>query len=73
MIILFLRVMGRNAERQRTTLPTMTFRWSWDVRQSVSEPAPGGPEHDFPLLSGAGRSVVKDVIILGPAKRRRTQ
>lgn len=25
----------------------------------------GGPEHGFPLLSGAGRLVVKDVIMLG--------
>jgi uncharacterized membrane protein YkgB len=30
-------------------------------------PALGGPEHGFPLLSGAGRLVVKDAIMLGAA------
>jgi uncharacterized membrane protein YkgB len=25
----------------------------------------GGPEHGFPLLSGAGRLVVKDAIMMG--------
>jgi len=27
----------------------------------------GGPEHGFPLLSGAGRLVIKDVCILAGA------
>lgn len=30
-------------------------------------PAKGSPEHGFPLLSGAGRLVVKDAIMLGAA------
>ena len=30
-------------------------------------PSLGGPEHGFPLLSGAGRLVVKDAIMLGAA------
>ena len=41
-------------------------------------PDRGGPEHGFPLLSGAGRLVVKDAIMAGPPRspwptpRRRT-
>jgi uncharacterized membrane protein YkgB len=30
-------------------------------------PALGSPEHGFPLLSGAGRLVVKDAIMMGAA------
>jgi uncharacterized membrane protein YkgB len=30
-------------------------------------PALGGPEHGFPLLSGAGRLVIKDAIMMGAA------
>jgi reactive chlorine resistance protein C len=30
-------------------------------------PSLGGPEHGVPLLSGAGRLVVKDAIMLGAA------
>ncbi len=30
-------------------------------------PSLGGPEHGFPLLSGAGRLVVKDAIMIGAA------
>jgi reactive chlorine resistance protein C len=30
-------------------------------------PSLGSPEHGFPLLSGAGRLVVKDAIMLGAA------
>jgi reactive chlorine resistance protein C len=30
-------------------------------------PNRGGPEHGFPLLSGAGRLVIKDVIMMGAA------
>jgi uncharacterized membrane protein YkgB len=30
-------------------------------------PARGGPEHGFPLLSGAGRLVIKDAIMMGAA------
>ena len=30
-------------------------------------PSLGGPEHGFPLLSGAGRLVVKDAIMMGAA------
>jgi uncharacterized membrane protein YkgB len=30
-------------------------------------PDRGGPEHGFPLLSGAGRLVVKDAIMMGAA------
>ncbi|QDU21787.1 DUF417 family protein [Urbifossiella limnaea] len=35
--------------------------WSW-------VPDRGGPEHGFPLLSGAGRLVVKDGMIAGAAR-----
>ena len=30
-------------------------------------PALGSPEHGFPLLSGAGRLVLKDAIMMGAA------
>jgi uncharacterized membrane protein YkgB len=30
-------------------------------------PALGSPEHGFPLLSGAGRLVIKDAIMMGAA------
>jgi uncharacterized protein DUF417 len=34
--------------------------WRW-------VPPPGSPEHGFPLLSGAGRLVIKDAIMAGAA------
>ena len=36
-------------------------------RPSAGVPALGSPEHGFPLLSGAGRLVVKDAIMMGAA------
>jgi hypothetical protein len=43
------------------------FDQKWDVLFALSQCGLGSPEHGFPLLSGAGRLVIKDSIMAGAA------